>query len=98
MSSRVTALANLIRSRQEQGERKFVVMLGAGASLASGMPLTPSRHGCSKAINRGGGHLDLIRRVISRLMQRATPEVFRLGPPLVRDLGLSDERPAAVDR
>jgi hypothetical protein len=40
MGSLVCDLANLIRTKQQQGAQKFVLMLGAGASLASGMPFT----------------------------------------------------------
>ncbi|MGD0201323.1 MAG: SIR2 family protein [Bryobacteraceae bacterium] len=40
MSPRVQALANLLRDKREQQGKKCVIMLGAGASLSSGVPAT----------------------------------------------------------
>jgi len=40
MMGRVKNLASLMRMRKEQGDEKLVLMLGAGASLSSGVPST----------------------------------------------------------
>lgn len=38
MIDRVKSLASLMRMKKEQGQPSFVLMLGAGASISSGVP------------------------------------------------------------
>lgn len=71
MKDQIQSLANRIKANREQGD-KFVIMLGAGASISSGVPPTDQIMGT--LLEKFGGDIqgDSTKRRFDQLWQRTT--------------------------
>jgi hypothetical protein len=87
MMGRVKNLASLMRMRRDQGDEKLVLMLGAGASLSSGVPSTTTIMTELLAANDNENTGGDIAQRFDQLWKR-TPDATRRGfltPYLERD-------------
>lgn len=78
VSPQIRSLANLIRLKETGGGRKFVLLLGAGASISSGV--TPTQRIMQELVDRHGAHLtgDSLDERFDNLWRSASPESRRL--------------------
>jgi hypothetical protein len=82
----------MLRVVPDREVAKEAARMNVSALLARQPRIVPSegRFSVEKlrdALARGGEDLGLVRRAVSRLIERAAPEISRLPLPRVRDLG-----------